>query len=588
MNSEIYNTKRRVGRTAKVLTALLPMIATGLAVVASPSASAATTITLGTSNNFAVLAGGGISNTGNTAVQGDIGAYPTVSFTDAGALVLSGAYHFGDATAIAAKAALATAYSAAATSTPSSALAGDLGGKTLLPGVYSNSAGIGVTGTLTLDAQGNPNSVFIIQTPAGLNTAAASQVNIVNGGQACNVFWQVGTTTNLGANSDFKGNLLTNSNFVGGVNAKVAGRVFSLTGSVALNSNTIVKPNCVAPEMLFVTPESKTVAFGSSSVSFSAKYQTMVNNVATTVGNPTAGNVGWVVPVCAATPAYTATSPVGSAVITCTGGNGGSLYVLDRSRTASLTITKAETKINVVSSPKEKMTAGTAITFSGTVSPKNGVGVCTGPVTFSLDKSPLTGVAGVYAITSPVVTTNWMNGSYRLIASYPGDINCLASTNNSTEIKIGTAEAPKSQNVVNAAGSYLSPFGKASFNLQIKSTIATATTPVVVTGKVKWMVDKQWKFEGTLNSYSVVNGVGTATGTGTLSNRNRSDRKGKWTPATTGASAVTIKFTVRSKGDDDDNQRLASFAIGFTGTAIAGIPALPVLGPLVVLGKSSH
>jgi len=329
MYSTHQNSKRKDRRTKTVLAALLPMLATSIAVIASPSASAATAISLGQASNFAVLAGAGISNTGSSSVQGDLGTSPTVSFSDSGALVLNGAYHFGDATATAAKTDLATAYASAVASAPAVAVTTDLGGQTLLPGTYVNTAGVGVTGTLTLDAQGNPNSVFVIQTPLSLNTAAASQVNIINGGQACNVFWQVGTTTNLGANSDFKGNILTTSNFVGGANAKVSGRVLSVAGSVALNSNTIVKPSCVTPTTLFVVPESKTVSYGSSSVSFSAKYQTLVNNVANAIGNPNSGNTGWVAPVCASTPGYTSATPVGTAGVSCPGGNGRTLYFLD-------------------------------------------------------------------------------------------------------------------------------------------------------------------------------------------------------------------------------------------------------------------
>lgn len=588
MNSIPQQNQRKDRRTKMVLAALLPMVATSLTMIASPSASAATNISLGQASNFAVLAGGGISNAGNSTIQGDLGTYPTVSFGDSGGLVLTGAYHFGDAAAIAAKTDLSVAYAAALASAPSTSITTDLGGKTLLPGAYVNSAGLGVTGTLTLDAQGNPNSVFVLQTPAALTTAASSQINIINGGQACNVFWQVGSTTNLGANSEFKGNLLTASNFVGGANAKVSGRVLALAGSVSLNANSIVKPSCVTATTLYVVPENKSVAFGSAPITFTAKYQTIINNVTTTVGNPSNGNVGWVAPVCTATPAYTATTPIGTAVISCAGGNGGSRYVLDRSRTAVLTISKSESKITVVSSAKDRLVAGATVTFSGTVAPKSGVGVCTGVVTFALDKNPMTGVSGAYAVTSPLVTTNWKSGTYRLVASFLGDNNCAATSNNSNEIKIGSANSVELRTVVNSAGMYMSPFGKATFNMQIKSSTVNPTSPTVVSGKVKWSVDKQWKFEGTLNTYSVVNGVGTATGTGKLSHWNRSDRKGKWQSATTGASLVTVKFTPRSSGHKDEHQRLVAFAIGFTGSVAAGIPVLPVLGPLVTLGKSSH
>jgi hypothetical protein len=492
----VKETREKARKTKFVYAAIISMVATSFMVFAAPLASAATAISLGQANNFAVLAGGGISNSGATTIQGDIGIYPTVTFSDTGTMALSGSYHFGDATAIGAKTDLATAYSLAVAATPSSVSAADLGGQTLVPGIYNNPTGLGVTGTLTLDAQGNPNAVFIFQTPASLNTAASSQINIVNGGQACNVFWQVGTTTTLGANSDFKGTILTNLNFTSGASAKVLGRILSLGGSVALSANSIIKPPC--------------------------------------------------------------------------------------------TVNKVETKVQITNPTSGKFLPGTTLTLSAVASPKSGTGVCTGTISFSLNKNPLTGVVGSYPLTSPVVTTNWMLGEYRLLATYPGDGYCLASTSNSMELNVGTQTHVESRVVVSGAGSYTSPFGKASFNLLIKSALPTFDTSTVVAGKATWMVPKQWKFQGTLNTYSSVNGVGTATGSGVLSVWNRPDHKGKWFAVTTGATNVTVKFTVPTSTNGNKSRPIISFAIGFTGTVVAGAPALPVLGPLVVISKGHN
>lgn len=566
---------------------LMSTFATSFMLFATPAVHAATAVSLGQADNFAVLAGGGITNSGATTIQGDVGTYPTLSFSDTGTVTLSGTYHFGDATAIAAKTALATAYAAAAAAIPPAAATADLGGQTLFPGIYNNAAGLALHGTLTLDAQNNPSAVFIFQTAAGLSTGATSQINIINGGQACNVFWQVGSTTTLGASSDFKGNILTSSNFIGGANAHVSGRVLSLNGSVALNSDTIIKPTCAAaPTTLYVVPDNQSVAFGSPSVAITAKYETVNNNPATVVVNPSLGNTGWVAPVCAATPAYAPASVVGTSTISCTGGSGGTLYALDKTDTATLTVAKVGTKIAVTTAPSRSFFAGTTLMFSGVVSPITGTGVCTGPVSFILDRNPLTGVAGAYAVTSPAVTTGWMNGNYHLLATYAGDINCLASSNNSTGVKVGTQTSPGTNVVISGGGSYLSPSGKASFEFLIKSALLSSDTSTV-TGKVTWMVPKQWKFQGTLNTYSSVNGVGTATGGGVLWFWNPAGHEGKWYPATTSATNVKVMFTVSANSNGEDSRPITSFAIGFTGTSVVGAPALPALGSLVAIGGGS-
>lgn len=496
MNLVTQVVKEKKRKTKFAYATIISMVASSFMVIATPLASAATAISLGQASNFAVLAGGGISNTGATTIQGDIGLYPTVNYSDSGTVVLSGLYHFGNATAIGAKTDLATAYASAVAAAPSSVFTADLGGQTLVPGVYSNPTGLGVTGTLTLDAQGNPNAIFILQTPASLNTAASSQINIVNGGQACNVFWQVGTTTTLGANSDFKGTILTNLNFTSGASAKVLGRILSLGGSVALNANSIIKPSCTA--------------------------------------------------------------------------------------------NKVETRVQITNPTSGKFLPGTTLTLSAVASPKSGTGVCAGPISFSLNKNPLTGVVGSYSLTSPVVTTNWILGEYRLLATYPGDGYCLATTSNSMELNVGSQVHVEPRVVMSGAGSYISPFGKASFNLLIKSVLPTFDTSTVVAGKATWMVPKQWKFQGALNTYSSVNGVGTTTGSGVLYTWNRPDHKGKWFAVTTGATNVTVKFAVPTSTNGNKSRPITSFAIGFTGTVVAGAPALPVLGPLVVLSKGHN
>ena len=141
---------------------------------------AATAVGLGTANSFAVLAGAGVTNTGPSVINGDLGTSPTPAVTGFGGApngTVNGAIHQADALAAQAQADLTTAYDNAAGQGPVNTLATELGGQTLTPGVYNSQSGtFGITGTLTLNAQGNPNAVFIFKTASTLISASASRV----------------------------------------------------------------------------------------------------------------------------------------------------------------------------------------------------------------------------------------------------------------------------------------------------------------------------------------------------------------------------------------------------------------------------
>ena len=211
---------------------------------------AATTVSLGTADNFAILGGSGITIGGavNTStITGDIGTFPTATITGLGNAVLIGTNHAGDVITQGAKTDLVTAYTnagQAATTVPT-----ELGGTTKNAGVYDSLSGtFGVTGTLTLDGQGDPNAVFIFRTTSTLITAGASNVTLINSAQACNVFWQVGSSATLGASSFFKGNILALTSIGLGTTANVEGRVLARNGAVTLDgSNIITKATCVVP-----------------------------------------------------------------------------------------------------------------------------------------------------------------------------------------------------------------------------------------------------------------------------------------------------------------------------------------------------
>ena len=119
--------------------------------------------------------------------------------------------HAADAVALQAQNDLTTAYNAAAGLVHTQDLTGqDLGGLTLMPGVYFFSSSAQLTGTLTLNDQGDPNAQFVFQIGSTLTTASNSSVVTINGGSmpGCTVFWQVGSSATLGTGTAFEGHIL--------------------------------------------------------------------------------------------------------------------------------------------------------------------------------------------------------------------------------------------------------------------------------------------------------------------------------------------------------------------------------------------
>jgi hypothetical protein len=215
------------------------------------AALAATMVNLGAAGNFAVLGGSTITNTGSTVVNGDLGLSPGTSVTGFPPGMVNGTQHVTDAVAAQGQADLVAAYNAAATQTGAVTVSGDLGGQTLAPGVYTSASSLGLTGTLTLDGQNNPNAVFIFQVGSTLTTASGSRVNLINGAQACNVFWQVASSATLGTNSNFSGSLLALSSVTVTTGAVVNGRVLARNGAVTLDTNSVNRPTCT---VAVVTP----------------------------------------------------------------------------------------------------------------------------------------------------------------------------------------------------------------------------------------------------------------------------------------------------------------------------------------------
>ena len=165
------------------------------------------------------------------------GAYPGVCEVTNGGLLTQ------------AKADLVTAYDDADGRTPTQTfVAGDnqLGGQNLTAGVYAfgGAATANLVGTLTLNGQGNPNAVFIFQADSTLVTASSSVVDLINGAQACNVFWQVDSSATLGSDSVFVGTIMALTAAGLDTGATVEGRVFARNAAVTLDQNVITNTAC--------------------------------------------------------------------------------------------------------------------------------------------------------------------------------------------------------------------------------------------------------------------------------------------------------------------------------------------------------
>jgi len=200
---------------------------------------------LGTAASFSVLGGSTVTNTGPTTMFGDLGLSPGSSVT--GAPHVLGQTHVDDAVAIGAKNALTTAYNDAA-SRPSNGSAGtDLAGQVFLPGVRSASSSLLLSsGSVTLDAQGDPNAVFVFQIASTLITGSGTSVALVNGAQACNVFWQVGSSATLGTGTRFVGTIMALATITARTAATIHGRLLARTGAVNMDTNTITTSNCAS------------------------------------------------------------------------------------------------------------------------------------------------------------------------------------------------------------------------------------------------------------------------------------------------------------------------------------------------------
>jgi len=215
-----------------------------LALLTSDAFAGQLPVGLGAADSFAALSGTTVTNTGFSTLNGDLGVSPGSALTGFPPGKVNGTVHATDPVANQAQTDLTAAYNDAAGRTPPNALPADVGGRTLAPGVYKAGAGLAVTGTVTLDGQGDPNAVFVFQVGSTLTTSVASSVNLIGGAQPCNVSWQIGSSATLGTSSVFAGNILALTSISINDGVTVNGRALARNGAVTLINDTITAAHC--------------------------------------------------------------------------------------------------------------------------------------------------------------------------------------------------------------------------------------------------------------------------------------------------------------------------------------------------------
>ena len=259
MTGQYVRNRRRVG-AGLLTTAVLALIFNPGIAYAGPVPQP---VDLGAAGSLAVLGGSSVTNTGPSVLTGDLGVSPGSSVTGFPPGVVVGAMHVADADSAQAQSDLTTVYNEAEGRTPGTSGLSGLGGSTLTPGVYQGTS-LSVTGTLTLDAQGDPDAIFVFQSSSTLTTASGSSIVAVNGASSCNVYWQVGSSATLGTGSTFLGNVLALTSITATTGTAIDGRALARNGAVSLDTNTITAPQCAPPTLH--APTHVTATAGTSSI----------------------------------------------------------------------------------------------------------------------------------------------------------------------------------------------------------------------------------------------------------------------------------------------------------------------------------
>jgi hypothetical protein len=198
---------------------------------------AAPLVDLGAAAPNGIMAGTAFTCVIGGIINADIAISPGSTVTGFPPCQITGVQHLADALADQAQIDLTDAYNRlqGLPCPPANAIVANLGGTTKTAGVYCNASSIGVTGTLTLDGGGDPNATFVFQAGTGLTTAG--DVVLINGAQAKNVYWVVGSSATIGTASQWKGNVIALTSITLVDNANLIGRALARNGAVSLGTN---------------------------------------------------------------------------------------------------------------------------------------------------------------------------------------------------------------------------------------------------------------------------------------------------------------------------------------------------------------
>jgi hypothetical protein len=196
---------------------------------------------LGSAAPNGIMAGTAFTCVTGGTINANISISPGSTVTGFPPCVITGVQHLADAVAAQAQIDLTTAYNTLAglPCSASNRITSDLGGTTKTAGVYCSASSIGVTGDLVLDGGGDPNALFVFQAGSGLTTAG--NIILINGANADNVYWQVGSSATIGTASQWQGNIvaLTSITLVDNANL-IRGRALARNGAVSLGTNNTV------------------------------------------------------------------------------------------------------------------------------------------------------------------------------------------------------------------------------------------------------------------------------------------------------------------------------------------------------------
>ena len=423
----------------------------------SATLAAQTAPPLGGAGNFAILGGSTVTNTGASTIVGDVGLFPGTSITGFPPGIITGTIQINNAVAQQAQSDLTTAYNALAGQAFNTDLTGqDLGGLTLTPSVYRFSTSAQLTGTLTLNAQGNPNAVFIFQIGSTLTTASNARVQVINGGSNCNVFFQIGTSATLGTGTQFAGNILALSSITATTGSRVSGRLLARNGAVTLDTNNVAvcsPVQCPAitlnpltlPNGALLTPYNQTISAtgGTAPYTFALSQGTLPNGL---VFNPATGSITGT-PTTAGSFTFTITA---NDVNNCPGSRQYTIVIAGVCPV--ITVNPLTLPNGALLTPYNQTISATGGTAPYTLALSQGTlpnGLVFNPATGTITGTPTTAGSFTFTITANDVNNCPASRQYTIVIAAV----CPAITLNPLTLPLGVIGVPYSQNITASGGS---------------------------------------------------------------------------------------------------------------------------------------